>query len=285
MNVFALHTISSLPLDPHFPLFAHYPAMKLGVRESVRFYAELLAPVAAEIMSSQPETMQWTVTAPPLHALPSGANLMAWEVCRILNENSVRPDSVRAVDLRYAQLQARDLSGGAEYSSWGIEARIANRQRLLEGESAPRPDPADFRDRAVLVINDINVTGTQQRFLQRILETVGPASIHWLYVTEVDAALSRSNPELEYSLNHLHLGTFEDFVDVVARADVDYTTRCISRLFTYSEANLEQLLGSLDETRRRRLQQLVSEEGAYTGDEFETKVALLQEWGRVAAVR
>jgi hypothetical protein len=35
----ALHTISTLPLDPNFSLFAHYPAVKLGVLESVRYYA------------------------------------------------------------------------------------------------------------------------------------------------------------------------------------------------------------------------------------------------------
>lgn len=280
MNVLALHSITSLPLDPHFPLFAHYPAMKLGVRESVRFYARLLAPVAEGIMSSQPETTQWTVTAPPLHVLPAGANLMAWEVCRILNEDIARPNAVRAVDLRYSQLDARDLSSGTEYSSTGVAERIANRRRLLEGACAPKPDPADFRGHAVLVINDINVTGTQQHFLQRILETVGPASIHWLYVAEVDAALGRSNPELEYSLNHLHLATFEDFAEVVANADIDYTSRCIARLFTYPETNLAQMLHALDKTRRERLHRLVSQEGAYTGEEYKSKVALLREWGR-----
>lgn len=294
-HTFALHTITSLPLDPHFPLFEHYPAMKIGVRESVRYYANLLAPLAATIMDSQPGATDWVLTAPPLYVIPSGANLLAWEVNHLLRNNP-RYNSLRTLDLRYSRCppdgywfdslpanranpQSQDLSKGGEYSSSGIEARIANRKSLLQSERAPKPDPAELRDRSVLVINDSNVTGTQQWFLQRFLEPFHPASIQWLYIIQVDPPLGHSNPELEYSLNHLNLSTFEDFAEVVAHADIDYTSRCISRLLRYPEAMLEPFIRSLDETRRRRLHQLVIEEGAFMGDEVRSRVALLQEAG------
>lgn len=281
-HLFAVHTITSLPLDPHFPLYERYPAMKLGVRESVRHYANLLVPLAETIIASQPESIDWVITAPPLFAIPAGANLMAWEVYRLLSEKAFRRNSFRTVDLRYSlsDPQSQDYTKrGGEYSNSGIDERIANRRRLLEGKWAPRPDPADFRGRAVLLINDINVTGTQQRFLQRLLETVRPASVHWLYVIQVDPALGLSNPQLEYALNYLNLETFDDFAEVVARADIDYTSRCLSRLFHYPEEMVEPLIRSLDETRRKKLRQLVSEEGAYRGEDTGSKVALLQDTG------
>ena len=224
--------------------------MKLGVRESVGFFARLLAPVAEKIIASQPDAAEWVVTAPPFYVIPAGANLLAWEVCRIL--------SLRCVDLRYTQPYPRNTR---DYSGSGVEDRINNRRELHEGECAPKPDQADFRDRAVLFINDVNVTGTQQIFVQQTLDTVRPASIDWLYLLQVDPAIGRSKPEIEYQLNHLSLDTFEDFADVVARADIDYTSRCVDRLLRYSPAEQEILFGSLDESRRSRLHQLIAREG------------------------
>lgn len=279
----ALHTITSFPLDPHFPLFQCYPAMKLGVRDCVRHYAGLLVALAETIMAGQPETSDWVVTAPPYFAIPSAANLLAWESCRILREGISLRSTIQAVDLRYIanrpNREGQQFANGREYSNVGVDERIANRRRLLTGEWAPRPDPADFHGRAVLVINDINVTGTQQHFLEQIIEAVHPASIHWLYIFQVDPSLARSNPELEYSLNNRNLTTFEEFADVVARADIDYTSRCLGRLLHYPEAMLERLFRSLDDTRRSRLHQLVMEESPFLRDEDRSRAALLQDAG------
>lgn len=265
----ALHTIRSLPLDADFPLFRHYPAMKMGVRESVAFYARLLVPLAEEIIASEPETVEWVITAPPLYVIPSGANLVAWEVHRIL---AGRMPRIRMVDLRYTD--ANPLTGAtAEYSRAGIDERIRNRQGLHEGKCAPRPDPADFEGRAVLFVNDINVTGTQQHFVQRTLEPLRPASLHWLYIVQVAPELGRSNPEVEYALNHLRHRSFEEFAEIVTSADIDFTTRCISRLLDYPLETLEPLLRALDEPRRKRLGQLMADEGAYRGEEHVAKLA------------
>jgi hypothetical protein len=103
----------------------------------------------------------------------------------------------------------------------------------------------------VLFINDINVTGTQQLYVQRTMESVHPASIHWLYVIQVEPALGRSNPEIEYELNHLKHETFEDFGEIVARTNIDYTSRCVERLLRYPVERLKPLLRSLDPARHK----------------------------------
>jgi hypothetical protein len=224
----------------------------------------LLAPVAAKIIADQPEITDWVVTAPPLYIIPSAANLLAWEICRIR--------SLRSADVHYALPYPQSIQD--QYSNTGVAERIKNRQRLHHGEWAPKPDEADFRDRGVLVINDIHVTGTQQEFLQRTLEAVRPARICWLYVIRLAPPLARSNPEIEYQLNHLNLQSFEDFAQIVTRAEIDYTSRCIARLLGSSDAEFELLLRSLDETRRRRLHQLITEEGAYAEEVKKTGLFL-----------
>jgi hypothetical protein len=129
------------------------------------------------------------------------------------------------------------------------------------------------------VINDVNVTGTQQDFLWRALEPTQPSGIYWLYIVQVDPVLGRTNPEIEFALNNVRLKSFEEFAEVVLRADIDFTARCISRLFLYPDSMLEPLIRSMDQTRRKRLRQLVTDEGGFAGDEIRSKVALLQEIG------
>ncbi len=274
-----LQTITSPALDPQDPLFQQYPSMKLGVRDSVRFYANLLAPVAERIIASEPEVTEWVITAPPLYVVPAGANLLAHEVFQVLRERLPRSRPLRLVDLRYALPMAPSNAHllGEDYSSSDVAARIRNRLRLHEGDGAPRPDPADFAGRAVLFINDINVTGTQQLYVQRTLDSVHPASIHWMYIFQVDPDLGRSNPGIEYALNFLNLGTFEEFAEMVVSADIDYTSRCVSRLFGYPIETLDPLFRSLDRTRRERLFDLATGEGIYTGKTDGAKLALLHE--------
>jgi PRTase ComF-like len=276
--VASLHVLYELPLDPGFPLFQHYPPMKLGVRESVREYARLLLPLAREVISRRPESAGWVITAPPFFAAPAGANLVAREIHRHLTVELPSHLSLRMMDLRLpvpTGAALEDVRAG-DYSRKGVEARIADRRQLFV-ERTQTLDPAVFRGRAVLFVNDINVTGTQQSFMQRAFEAVGPASVDWIYIIQVDPRLGRSNPELEHALNHLRLGTFEAFAEVVAQADIDYTCRCVRRLITCPAAQLEPLFRALDDTRRRRLHDLATREGIYTGEDDVAKLALLRE--------
>ena len=41
----SLHCITKLPLDVDAEIFRQYPAFKLGVTDSVRYYARLLLPL------------------------------------------------------------------------------------------------------------------------------------------------------------------------------------------------------------------------------------------------
>jgi len=272
--VSALHTLRELPLDPEFPLFRHYPAMKLGVRESIREYGRLLMPLARDVIARRPESTDWMVTGPPFFVVPSGANLMAWEVYRLLARELPSYLSLRAVDVHLLLPPFSPVR--EDYSKSGVKARIENRRRLQGGDQGLKLDPAVFRGRAVLFINDINVTGTQQSFMQQAFEAVGPTSVDWLYVIQVDLSLGRSKPELEYALNHLSLGTFEAFEELVRRADIDFTGACIRRLFAYPTDRLEPLFRALDDTRRRRLYALATREGIYTRADDLAKLALLR---------
>src|SRR5207248_6129898 len=129
--------------------------------------------------------------------------------------------SLRSVDLFYSFPFAPIMhhTRRNDQSSSSLSYRIQSRRELHEGKWSPKPDPADFRGRGVLFINDINVTGTQQKYARLTLDSVQPALVHWLYIFQVDLDLGRSHPEIEYNLNYLNIDSFEDFAEILAGAE------------------------------------------------------------------
>jgi len=276
----ALHTIASLPLDPGFPLFQHYPAMKLGVRDSIDFFVRLLMPRVQEIFAREPDDTEWVVAVPPLFALPAAANLLAREICRDLTAySSVRPPP-RLAELRYAAPHPVTLhleTPASDYSRASAADRLKSRHQLYEGRGGVAIDREMFRGRPVLFVNDINVTGTQQHFMRRAIARAEPASIHWLHVIQVDPVLGRSNPEIEYALNHLYLGSFDEFAELVAGLGIEHTARCVDRLFGYDVAKLLPVFRKMGTERAKQLLALAAEEGRWKGAsaDYQSRVALV----------
>jgi hypothetical protein len=272
----ALHTISALPLDPGVAVFQHYPAMKLGVRESVGHYARLLLPLARDVIASRPADVEWVVTAPPFFGVPAGANLIARDIHRRLCDE-LPHRSLRAAELRRPVPTGAALADAlaGDYSRKGVEARIENRRRLFDVDWPAQFDSTVFRGRAVLFVNDINVTGTQQSFMQQVFDVIGAATVDWLYIIQVDPPLGRSNSELEDALNQQRLATFEALSDVVANADIDFTCRCVRRLLAYPIAQLEPLFRTLNAARLRTIYDLATREGIYTAPDDAAKLTLL----------
>jgi hypothetical protein len=271
----ALHTIAALPLDPQFPLFRHYPAMKLGARDAVAFFVAQLVPRVRELLAASPAG--WVVTVPPLFVLPAGANLIARGVCRELARLGGAPPLVElcysAPDPATAHLEMP----ATDYSRASVRDRVTSRRQLYEGRSRIAIDAAQFRGRAVLFVNDINVTGTQQHFMRRALTPAGPASLHWLHVLQVDPALGRAHPELEYTLNHLQLASFAELAELVADPATEHTARCADRLLGCDPVALAPVLRRLGAARATRLVAQIADEVRWKGSgaDHQARVALL----------
>ena len=272
----ALHTISALPLDPQFPLFRHYPAMKLGARAAVDCFVALLVPRVRALLAEH--AADWVVTVPPRFVLPAGANLLARGVCHELARLDGRAPPL--VELRYSapdpDTQHLEMPA-ADYSRAGVADRKKSRAQLYEGRSRIAIDAAEFRGRAVLFVNDINVTGTQQLFMRRALAPSEPASLHWLHVLQVDPELGRAQPELEYTLNHLHLAGFAEFAELVADPATEHTARCADRILGGEPAALAPVLRRLGTARAARLVEQIAGEVRWkaSGADHVARAALL----------
>lgn len=308
-SVCVLEEITSVPLTFDRPLFRHYPGMKLGQRQPVEFFAHLLADLAAGVIQECPQAgalrrpsparirqggsatlagetdRNWVITAPAYLNLPSAANLLAWQVHRLLNERGV---AVALHDLRLKQPDAPVRNGEefgliSNYSKNSLQKRIelhAQMQSRLQTETLA----ACLGGRRVMVINDINVTGTTQQFLQHAFTEFGVHSCHWIYIFDVEKSLANRSPEIEHQINNSQFQSAAAFAKLLCDEQTHPTARCLSRLMAQELDDLRELVSMLDPGTCARLHGLALLEGRYGGPYFSDRLNYLATAGQPQCV-
>jgi hypothetical protein len=272
----SLHVVETVPTDYGEDIFAHYPGLKLGLKESVDFYGARLSRVAEEVMT-QAGPADWVITGPAYHVLPGGPNLLSSYIYQDL-QNKL-PESIAL-----SQVVIPDETADREIKDWDALNKYHNystfsqqeRGELYRQSPEPALEPSDFRGRSILFVNDIRVTGTHERYLQSAFEKMDPPQVCWLYVLTVNPELAAAQPEIEYAINHSRIADFEEFAELIATRELEYTSRCITRLLSYEIPELESLVGRLDAGRKKAILDLALGEGRFSGEYFSEKIALLR---------
>jgi hypothetical protein len=278
----ALHTIRRLPVDLSEPIYAHYSLFKMGVHRSVLHYAEMLAPLVADVITANGAGTDWVLTSPTHHAIPCAANLLCWCIADVLKQGVLKgrwPGTIvpLLVDIRHEHgiAASQDSYDAAKYRDYS-QLSWSDRVKSLRYSNHLIIKDAKFAGRAVVFINDINVTGAQQHDMELYFQSVNAATVHWLYIIDVEESLGKSEPQLEYFINNAAALSIDEFGRILADEDIRYTTKCIWRLMAYETHDLERLLRALDADRRSTILRLVVEEGRFDGDCFREKIELLR---------
>jgi len=271
-----LHRISELPFDSQAEIFRHYPGFKLGVVDSVRYYARLLLPLAKDLIANDSEHTGWILTGPAIAAQTmAAANLL----CRELSDLYLRERDL----LNYKELSLIDIQydneGTASIDYANLD--LADRLKLREHLSQKLVRNADFHGRPILFVNDVCVTGAQQNAMQEYFERDGAACVRWLYLIVIDPEIGRANPKIEWQLNFT---PFEDLLRMVSREQIHFTGKCMTRVMNLSSAELEQLLRALDVERRTRLLELATLNGFQNLDGFEEQMKLVRSYAAETAL-
>jgi hypothetical protein len=277
-SISSIQRLDVLSAIPEADLGHRYPALKLGVQSEVRFFGSRLADLAKAHIDSHSDIASWAITAPPFNAAPAAANMMSWVVFELIRD-VVPGGKVELINLRTPHSpirNAEDFATYYQYSNNSLEERIKERSRNLLAYDDILERKGDFFDRGVIVVNDIKVTGTQQRFMQDSFVKAGVRDMQWLYVFEVAAELGETDPQIEHRINTARLSTLEEFGSVLCGADIQFTARCISTLFACDLDSFRDLITRLPQKTRLRLLDLAEREGRYGGDFFIDKIHLLQ---------
>jgi hypothetical protein len=274
----SLRIIEKLPIDYGDDFFGHYPRLKLGVTESVVYYGAQLSRLAEDVITqSLPGATDWVITGPAYHVLPGAPNLLCSYVYEDLKKKL--PDSITLslVKLRVEtdDLEIKDSEALHKFHNYSMLTQ-QERNQLYEQSREPLIEPSDFRGRSILFVNDINVTGTHQRYMQQVFAKMDPSQICWLHILTIDREIAEAQPEVEYSINNSCVAGFEEFADLLATHHLEYTSRCITRLLSYELPNLATLLQMLDVDRKKTILELAVAEGRFSGDYFKEKIDLLK---------
>ncbi|MFC5741620.1 phosphoribosyltransferase family protein [Dyella tabacisoli] len=257
-------------------MFQRYPGMKLGRLPDVDFFAEKLCDLAAQILAESVTTDAWVLTAPAYYRLPSAANLLAERMQTMLRSRGIALPLV-ALRLSSEQIAVRSLEEfrlSYDYGRNPLAQRVIERQRLHD-TAPPDPNWLRFAKRNVIVVNDIHVTGTQQRFMQRSLAAAGASECHWLYIFHIDGELARTCPEIEHRINNSTLADLDSYAAILSDAATRHTARCLSRLFNEEPDNFRYLVATLQPEARERVYRLAKDEGRYDTPLFGEKMRLL----------
>jgi len=277
-DITCLRRIGLAPIDPSDAIFGEYPAFKLGVISSVRHFAELLLPLVKELIASYSQNTDWILTAPAIASkTPAAANLLCWELFRLSQEE--QDSQTRKLTLIDIQLDGestsidwKDPTKPQDYARLDFADRVTERER----SSRRLVSNPEFRGRPVLFVNDICVTGAQQHIMQQYFERAEAASVRWLYVIGVDPEVGRSNPEIEWQIN---FAPFEDLLRMVAREQIEFTSKCVQRLMHLSTAELDQILRALNQQQRTQLRDLAVLNGFQHLDGFQEQMELVRSYG------
>jgi hypothetical protein len=265
-----LHRISELPFDPQSEIFRPYPGFKLGVTDSVRYYARLLLPLVRELIANDSDHTGWILTGPAIAAQTmAAANLLCRELSDLyLRERDARNyQDLSLIDIQYDN----EKTASIDYANLDLADRLILRERL----SQRLVRNADFHARPILFVNDVCVTGAQQHAMQQYFESVGAAKVQWLYIFVIDPEIGRTNPKIEWQIN---FAPFEDLLRMVSREQIKFTGKCVTKLMNLSSAELEQVLRALDVERRTRLLGLATLNGFQNLDGFEEQMKLLRSY-------
>ena len=270
-DVICLHRISRLPLDANAEIFRQYPAFKLGVTASVRHYAQLLLPVMKRLIAKTSEHTGWILTAPAIAAQTlAGANLLCRELFDLYKQDQdvSTAKALSLIEIKYDN----EKTASIDYANLDFADRVTERKRL----NSRLVSNSNFHGRPILFINDICITGAQQRAMRQYFEREEVACVKWLYLVVVDPEVGMTNPKIEWQINFC---PFEDLLRLVSREEIQFTGKCVLKLMNLSIAELDEVLRALNVERRSRLLELAVLNGFHNLDGFREQMELVRSYG------
>jgi len=265
-----LHRITQLPFDADAEFFRQYPAFKVGVTESVRYYAQLLLPLVKELIANDSDHTGWILTGPAIAAETlAAANLLGRELFDLYMRERDTHNSreLSLIDIQYDN----ESTASIDYAKLDLADRLTLRERLSQ-RLVRNPD---FHGRPILFVNDVCVTGSQQQAMQQYFERDGAACVRWLYLIVIDPEIGKANPKIEWQIN---FAPFEDLLRMVSREQIQFTGKCMTKLMHLSIAELDQVLRALNAERRTRLLELATLNGFQNLDGFVEQMKLVRSY-------
>jgi len=211
------------------------------------------------------------LTAPAIAAQTlAGANLLCRELFDLYKQDQdvSTAKALSLIEIKYDN----EKTASIDYANLDFADRVTERKRL----NSRLVSNSNFHGRPILFINDICITGAQQRAMRQYFEREEVACVKWLYLVVVDPEVGMTNPKIEWQINFC---PFEDLLRLVSREQIQFTGKCVLKLMNLSIAELDEVLRALNVERRSRLLELAVLNGFHNLEGFQEQMELVRSYG------
>ncbi|MCE3007621.1 MAG: phosphoribosyltransferase family protein [Bacteroidetes bacterium] len=216
--------------QPDFPadLYSRY---KYGHAESARLLGKALAEMAIQENPSYVAKEELWISASAYKAVPTAAQLLLYTVVNQLNRwrKSQNINQLSVFSLHRRTIFPQDYGALEE----------AGRQAIMRENQLYTS--TKLSDKAVLIIDDMRVTGAHEACVANFLEQQGVRSLLKLYVAESQLA----DPKLEDQLNHSWMNSPDRFAQLMMETNWLPNARCCKYLLTKPKPAELQMLRKL----------------------------------------
>lgn len=204
MKTYSLHKFKNKPTLPFSA--TEYSLFKFGSKNIARKYGiELAKGFIEEVLKKETPKGQIVVCSSPYFFIPTATFAMKDYFIRELNYYLIDNGMEAVEELKIH----RTITYTQDYGEMSKEERT----RLI-GNDTFYMDAQFLKDKYVLFLDDVKITGSHEKAIKKSIEInkVAPKDIYFLYFAELKNP--KEDPKIENYLNHAYVKSLNDINDV-----------------------------------------------------------------------
>lgn len=195
----------NLENDLHKDFRQMYSRMKYGDPNAVRESAELMVkkilnePLVANAIFNN-ETI--AITSSAFGDVPTAANAITQDIIKILKGKGINIKSIKI-----------DRAGDFSTTTYGNMSPSERKKRIKSRKiSISKQNLSGIKDRLLIIIDDLNATGSHEKTLKDVLKKSEAKSFIFCYLVDFSDELANSDPQTEERLNHSFVTNIDDLL-------------------------------------------------------------------------
>lgn len=242
-----------------------YSRLKYGAIAEAQFFGKLLAESFLEKFSPHKDAFflpEWHLTSSAFKCIPTAAYSVTQYFKEAIREKGFpKPEHCKII---------RNTLYDGEYEKLDLHSRL-----LVMKNCKLALSHYDLKNKTLVVVDDIRVTGAHERRVLDLVTHTQPARIVFAYLAIVEE--TNLDPVLEHILNGAEVDSIDALVELILTEDVFMNARLCKRLLLWPKPNeLEAVLLQLPKHFLIDLAESVKAEGYLTCPKLAPAVFILQ---------
>jgi len=257
-QVYALHQIHSATEIPFSE--AAYSRFKFGDGQAAEDFGKALGTGFVQTMGDELlQQKQVVVLASPFSGIPTASYYMKQAFVKILNRFLAWHEKPAVEECKIY----RSTTYRIDYGNLTAEERLQ-----LIGNDSFYTDQHFLKDKFLIFIDDIRITGSHQKVIERMMQQLGMENAH-CFVYFAELANKTIHPNIENYLNYFEVKSLDDLRSFIFNGYFSFNTRVVKFLLAADTKALGILLQEGSTTFIEQLADWSISNGYHTMEEYQ----------------